>query len=235
VRKFLLLATMLAMMVAIMAISAVPAMAQPRIVAPNAFRNADITANCSNVGFANSNPNLCRNAFSNNFNDNFDNNPFNNRFFRDRDNFDGNNGLDISQRTDETGDVNLNSEIVNTGNNSNQCAAPLQFGNTGNLQNAQGFVQGGGGSNGGSNFPNRDFFNPFRDNLRDNFDRDNFDRDNFDNFGFNPFFNGNDGRFDNGLNSLDDVEFEAPEMTFNPRQNVDCNQAVEQAASASGN
>jgi hypothetical protein len=225
VRKFLLLATMLAMMVAIMAISAVPAMAQPRIVAPNAFRNADITANCSNVGFANSNPNLCRNAFSNNFNDNFDNNPFNNRFFRDRDNFDGNNGLDISQRTDETGDVNLNSEIVNTGNNSNQCAAPLQFGNTGNLQNAQGLVQGGGSTPNG--FFNNDNF--FRNNRNDDFFRNNRNDDFFD----RNFFDGNDGFFNNdGRNFVDDVDFEAPEFTFNPQQNVNCSQGVFQSAAA---
>ena len=38
-KKIMLLATMLAML----ALSAVPAMAQPRIVAPNAFRDADLT------------------------------------------------------------------------------------------------------------------------------------------------------------------------------------------------
>jgi hypothetical protein len=33
--------------------------------------------------------------------------------------------------------------IGNSGDNSNQCVAPMQFGNTGNLQNQQGFVQSG--------------------------------------------------------------------------------------------
>ena len=61
-----------------------------------------------------------------------DNNDFFNTPFSD-------NGFE--QETDQTGDVDLNSEIVNTGNNSNQTAAPLQFGNTGNLQNEQGFLQ----------------------------------------------------------------------------------------------
>jgi hypothetical protein len=65
-------------------------------------------------------------------------------FDRNNDVFDNNgfdNAFNIEQETDRTGDVNLNSDIVNTGNNSNQCAAPLQFGNTGNFQNAQGFTQ----------------------------------------------------------------------------------------------
>jgi len=216
VRKFLLLATMLAMMVAIMAISAVPAMAQPRIVAPNAFRDADINAFCSDVGFANSNPNLCRDFIDvNDIDNNFFDNPFrDNRRFDD--NFDRNNGFDISQRTDETGDVNNALRVTNTGNNSNQCVAPLQFGNTGNLQNAQGFSTGGGSTPNNNfdrdRFPNRDFFNPFNDN--------------------NGFFDNNG--FDNGRSSIDDVDFEGASMTFNPRQNVNCNQAVEQAATASG-
>jgi hypothetical protein len=151
----------------------------------------------------------------------FDNND-NNGFFdnNDHNGFFDNNGLDnalnFDQETGRTGDVNLNSDIVNTGNNSNQCAAPLQFGNTGNLQNAQGFVQDGGSTPNTNNnfdrFPNRDFFNPFNDSI----------------------FNDNNGFFDNGRSSIDDVEFEAPEFTFNPRQNVNCNQAVEQAATASG-
>jgi len=134
-KKIMLLATMLAMM----ALSAVPAMAQPRIVAPNAFRDADINALCSDVGFANSNPNLCRDFIDvNDIDNNFFDNPFRDRF---NDGFGRNNGFDIDQDIEETGDVDLNSDIVNTGNSSNQCAAPLQFGNTGNSQNAQFFGQ----------------------------------------------------------------------------------------------
>jgi hypothetical protein len=81
----------------------------------------------------------------------FDNNDFfDNGFFgfdnnADNDFFDDNGfgGFDINQETDETGDVDLSVGIGNGGNNSNQTAAPLQFGNTGNLQNAQGFSQFG--------------------------------------------------------------------------------------------
>ena len=87
--------------------------------------------------------------FDDNNND-FDNNDFFNTPFFD-------NGFE--QETDETGDVDLNTEIVNTGNNSNQCAAPLQFGNTGNLQNAQGFVTLGSSSD--DRFDNDGFFDFF--------------------------------------------------------------------------
>jgi len=80
--------------------------------------------------------------FNHNNNDFFDhNNGFfdhnNNDFFNHR-NFD-NNGFD--QNIGDTGDVNLSTQVSGSGNNSNQCVAPLQFGNTGNLQNAQGFTQ----------------------------------------------------------------------------------------------
>src|SRR3982750_3046306 len=41
----------------------------------------------------------------------------------------------------ESGDVELSFSAQSTGNNSNQCVTPLQFGNTGSNQNAQGFLQ----------------------------------------------------------------------------------------------
>src|SRR3982751_5293202 len=42
---------------------------------------------------------------------------------------------------DETGNVDLSFSVQSSGNNSNQCVTPLQFGNTGSNQNAQGFLQ----------------------------------------------------------------------------------------------
>ena len=42
---------------------------------------------------------------------------------------------------DETGNVELSFSVLSKGNNSNQCVTPLQFGNTGNFNNAQGFLQ----------------------------------------------------------------------------------------------
>jgi hypothetical protein len=41
----------------------------------------------------------------------------------------------------ESGDVSLSFSATQTGNNSSQCVTPLQFGNTGSNQNAQGFIQ----------------------------------------------------------------------------------------------
>ena len=41
----------------------------------------------------------------------------------------------------ETGNVSITGTATQSGNNSNQCVTPLQFGNTGSLQNAQGVLQ----------------------------------------------------------------------------------------------
>ena len=49
--------------------------------------------------------------------------------------------LEFDQEIGDTGDVTLTTDVSSTGDSSNQTVAPLQFGNTGNLQNAQGFVQ----------------------------------------------------------------------------------------------
>jgi hypothetical protein len=48
---------------------------------------------------------------------------------------------EFGQETDETGSVTLNTSVTSSGDNGNQCVAPLQFGNTGNVQNEQGFLQ----------------------------------------------------------------------------------------------
>jgi hypothetical protein len=45
------------------------------------------------------------------------------------------------QGIEDTGNVTTTTTVTSTGDNSNQCVAPLQFGNTGNVQNAQGFLQ----------------------------------------------------------------------------------------------
>ena len=42
---------------------------------------------------------------------------------------------------DTSGDVANSFSVLSKGNNSNQCVTPLQFGNTGSNQNAQGFLQ----------------------------------------------------------------------------------------------
>ena len=55
-----------------------------------------------------------------------------------------NNDPSVSQaigQESESGDVTLSFTANQSGNNSNQCVTPLQFGNTGSLQNAQGVLQ----------------------------------------------------------------------------------------------
>jgi hypothetical protein len=100
--------------------------------------------------------------------DDFEDFFFGDNFFNDDDNGFFDNGFE--QETDETGDVTLDTSIVNTGNNSNQCVAPLQFGNTGNLQNEQGFVSLGSPNNGFFDDDDNGFFdfnNDFDTNLDD--------------------------------------------------------------------
>ena len=41
----------------------------------------------------------------------------------------------------ESGNVDLSFSVQSSGDNSNQCVTPLQFANTGNLQNGQSFLQ----------------------------------------------------------------------------------------------
>ena len=158
-RKLMVLAAMLAMTMLV----AAPALAQSSFD----FDNNDFDRGDFFDLFDDDNNDFDNNDFDNN--DDFFNTPF----------FD--NGFE--QETDETGDVDLSSEIVNTGNNSNQCAAPLQFGNTGNNQNAQGFVTLGSSSdNGFNNDRNNDFFD-FNNDFNANVDDVDFEGSSFE---FNP-------------------------------------------------
>ena len=50
-------------------------------------------------------------------------------------------GFGAGQGIGDTGTVTDNVSVTSSGDNGSQCVAPLQFGNTGNLQNAQGFLQ----------------------------------------------------------------------------------------------
>ena len=51
--------------------------------------------------------------------------------------------LPFDQQIEPTGNVTTTTNVTSSGDNGNQCVAPLQFGNTGNVQNAQGFLQYG--------------------------------------------------------------------------------------------
>ena len=77
-------------------------------------------------------------AQSNDFFDRFANNDFLSNFFnRDR-------GIEQSVEQDsQSGDVSLGYSVQNTGDYASQCAPAIQFGNTGNFQNAPSFLQYG--------------------------------------------------------------------------------------------
>src|SRR3954469_7306143 len=107
---------MLAAMVALVAVVAIPA-----ALAQNLGR-------FNNDSFQERFGNFFGEDFFNQFGDNSDNG------------FDSN-GAGGSQEFDQsigdTSDVNLSLEVGSSGNNSNQCVVLMQFGNTGNLQNSQ--------------------------------------------------------------------------------------------------
>ena len=146
-KKFLMLA---AVVVLVAAVLALPALAQ-------GLRDNNVRDNLDNndvsrfgVPFSSffndlSNQDLRRlDRLFNDFNDNNDhNNDFNDHRFDNNFNFNNNTGVnqEFDQQIGDTGNVSLNTTVTNSGDNGNQCVAPLQFGNTGNAQNAQGFLQ----------------------------------------------------------------------------------------------
>jgi hypothetical protein len=77
----------------------------------------------------------------NDFFDRFANNDFLDNFFnRDR-------GIEQSvDQQSQSGDVSLGYQVTNSGDYASQCAPAIQFGNTGNFQNASSFVQYGSGA-----------------------------------------------------------------------------------------
>jgi hypothetical protein len=74
----------------------------------------------------------------NNFSDRFANNDFLDNFFnRDR-------GIEQSvDQQSQSGDVSLGYQVTNSGDYASQCTPAIQFGNTGNFQNAPSFLQYG--------------------------------------------------------------------------------------------
>ena len=76
-----------------------------------------------------------RNEFFDNF---FANNDFLDNFFN------GNPGIEQSvEQESQSGDVSLGYSVQNTGDYASQCTPAIQFGNTGNFQNASSFLQYG--------------------------------------------------------------------------------------------
>ncbi len=90
-------------------------------------------------------------ANSNDFFDRFGDNDddFFDNFFADNDFLDnffnrGDGGIEQSvEQESQSGDVSLGYSVQNTGDFASQCTPAIQFGNTGNFQNAPSFVQVG--------------------------------------------------------------------------------------------
>jgi hypothetical protein len=111
-KKLMLLAAMLALATVV---AVVPALAQQNDLFDDRFRDR--------------------------FGEDFLNDPFFDRFFAD-DAADSGAGVNLSTEQEaESGDVQLGFSVENTGDYANQCTPAVQFGNTGNFNNAPVFQQ----------------------------------------------------------------------------------------------
>jgi hypothetical protein len=148
----------------------------------------------------------------------FDNDRRDFRDLRDRDlrglnNF-GGFALDNENRL-ESGPVDQEFSVTNTGDYASQCVPATQFGNTGNFNNAPSFAQFGSGG-GFVDFDDNDrrrngFFGFFRDDDRD-----------FD----NRVFGGDNSR-------IGDFEPGGIEFSVSPEVAVDCSNTIQQSSAAS--
>ena len=110
----------------------------------------------------------------------------------------------------ESGAVDISFDVSNTGDYASQCVPALQFGNTGNFNNAPAFEQSGSGG--------------FVDERNDFvfFDDDDDGLNDFVSFG---------NRFDGG--GIDDFEAGGIDVSFSPELAVDCSSTVQQSSAAS--
>jgi hypothetical protein len=122
--------------------------------------------------------------------------------------------LDVENES-ESGPVDLEFDVTNTGDYASQCVPAVQFGNSANFNNAPTFVQGGSGG-----------FVVEED------DNDGFINDIFDVFGDDDR---NDDRvvFGGGDSIIDDFEPGGIEFSVSPEVSVDCSHTVQQSSAAS--
>jgi hypothetical protein len=118
--------------------------------------------------------------------------------------FDGGFAPSEVQQEAQSGDVNQSFDVSNTGDNSNQCAGVQGVANTGNVQNQVGVSQLGNGLENLNRQGDRFFDDGFR----------NF----FDRFGFDDF----------------QIEDSGASIDVSPTNTTNCDQQVNQAASAFG-
>jgi hypothetical protein len=130
-RKLVRVSAVAALMAAVIAVMAAPAMAD------DLFDNNDdedvfvVFGDDDNCDF--------NNLFGFFGSDDCDFNDFNGTFDNNGDFF----GNEVDQES-ESGDVSLGFDVSNTGDYASQCTPATQFGNTGNFQNGSSFVQGPG-------------------------------------------------------------------------------------------
>ena len=117
--------------------------------------------------------------------------------FEDFEDFDFDNENDL-----ESGPVEQDFRVVNFGDYANQCVPAIQFGNTGNFNNAPSFAQFGSGGG-------------FVDDRHDGFRNDGFR---------------NDGFFNHG--GIDDFEPGGIDFAFDPNLAVDCSNTIQQSSAA---
>jgi hypothetical protein len=146
------------------------------------------------------------------------------RDFRDNRNFGGLNnfgGFDLDNENElESGPVDQEFSVTNTGDYASQCVPAVQFGNTGNFNNAPSFAQFGSG--GGFVVDDRN---------DDDNDRRRFG-DFFDFFGDDDDGD-NDRVFRGGNTSAGDFEPGGIEFSVSPEVAVDCANTIQQSSAAS--
>jgi hypothetical protein len=122
----------------------------------------------------------------------------------------GNLGVDNES---ESGAVDLEFDVSNTGDYASQCVPATQFGNTGNFNNAPTLVQGGSG---GGFVAEEDDDNGL---IGDIFGFGDDDNDDFD--------------FRGGDSVIDDFEPGGIEFSVSPEVDVDCSNTIQQSSAAS--
>ena len=120
----------------------------------------------------------------------------------------------------ESDEVGTEFAVANEGDYASQCVPAVQFGNTGNFNNAPSLAQFGSGG----------FVVDDRND--DDNDRRRFG-DFFDFFGFRDDDDDNDRVFRGGNTSIDDFEPGGIEVAFEPEVEVDCSNTIQQSSAAS--
>jgi hypothetical protein len=129
-------------------------------------------------------------------------------------------GFDVDNENDlESGPVDQEFSVTNTGDYASQCVPAVQFGNTGNFNNAPSFAQFGSGG--------------FVDGDRNDDDNDRRRFGDFFDFFGDDDDDDNDRVFRGGNTSAGDFEPGGIEFSVSPEVAVDCANTIQQSSAAS--